>query len=535
MKRRVLLLLLSAVLVFGMLPMSVAAISTDAQNMATIGILKGAGDGVTDAYLAQDTQRYQLVVLMARMMGKEAQLDQTAANATSFPDARGQSAYVQKVMAFAKANPDLGFIGFDDGNFKPNEIATAQQIYKVLLVVLGYREGIDFNWSQVITLAGHVGMKQLEYKGAITNNDMAVALAEGLRARTVEGSSSLAMKLANLGVIDYNTAVSLGLSASGGSGATGAGAGAPGMAAASRSVPEPAVTAIASVSDPSTTDYIRVIFSAAIPAPLSISIASGTGSADIDRIWFDSTYKEWRVYLKNVSTGTIKLTFARSGYRFVTPTITVSVQGAAATASLPAIAGLSAGFDQEGITAARQTFLTMTTTGATTYYSIKKTTGGPAPQLGETAGSGAYTAAVYVPTYGYSADVAVGPGTYWVVETDASDKIIAGSQVTIGDDDIAAELTIGLTASSSGSEIVTKITAYGFTDQAVDCILITPNIISGSPGSIFIPSDTDELWLFGEDSTSASFIIDVSSEVPQAGYAWTIEVDDDHTGWDPMI
>jgi hypothetical protein len=173
--------LLVIALIVGMFPAAAVAIPMDAQNMAGLGILRGvdAARGVDEAYLAMDTQRYQLVVIMARLMGMEAQLDQTNPNAPSFTDTAGKSEFVRKVMAFAHANPELGFIGYPDGSFRGLEQATAQQIYKVLLVVAGYVENVDFNWGQVFNFAAARGMTQLNGFGAMTKSNMATALTEG--------------------------------------------------------------------------------------------------------------------------------------------------------------------------------------------------------------------------------------------------------------------------------------------------------------------------------------------------------------------
>ncbi|MCL1981581.1 MAG: hypothetical protein FWG53_00620, partial [Clostridiales bacterium] len=155
MKKQIILVLLSIVLVVGLMPTATFAsasssaanaIPKDAQTCADLGILKGEDAGVTEEYLNLATARYQLVVILARLTGIEDQIDSADSGAPSFTDAAGQSEYVRKVMVFAKNNPQLGFIGFNDGTFRPQEQATAQQLYKVFLVILGYTEGSDFTW-----------------------------------------------------------------------------------------------------------------------------------------------------------------------------------------------------------------------------------------------------------------------------------------------------------------------------------------------------------------------------------------------------
>ena len=67
-RRRSIVFVLMIALVVGMFPASAAAISLDARNMENLGLLRGVGDGVNAEFLAQGTQRYQAVVIMARLM-----------------------------------------------------------------------------------------------------------------------------------------------------------------------------------------------------------------------------------------------------------------------------------------------------------------------------------------------------------------------------------------------------------------------------------------------------------------------------------
>jgi len=194
---------LAIALVFSMFPATVSAISVDARNMANLGLLRGvdAAVGVDEAFLAMETQRYQAVVIMARLMGMEQQLLATDPNGPTFTDAAGTSEFVRRTMAFAYANPELGFIGFPDGSFRPLETTTAQQIYKVLLVVAGFRYNVDFHWGQVFQFGQARGLSQLMGFTAITNDQLASALAEGLRVRTPDGLETLNNLLIARGVI----------------------------------------------------------------------------------------------------------------------------------------------------------------------------------------------------------------------------------------------------------------------------------------------------------------------------------------------
>ncbi|MDO8685857.1 MAG: esterase, partial [Clostridiales bacterium] len=148
---------------------ALAAEMTDAEICKTIGILKGSGTGVDADYLAADTTRLQAVILTLRFMGKEA--DALAYEGTdSFSDAADVWwAGGQKILAYLKANPDLGWIGYTDGTFKPTSVASAKMIYKVLLVALGYVEGVDFTWANVLSFAASKGLFKVADKDMMSN------------------------------------------------------------------------------------------------------------------------------------------------------------------------------------------------------------------------------------------------------------------------------------------------------------------------------------------------------------------------------
>jgi len=359
--------ILAIALVIGMFPAAVSAapapISVDAQNMANLGLLRGvdAERGVDAAFLAMETQRYQAVVIMARLMGREAELLATNPNAPSFPDAAGTSEFVRRTMAFAKANPELGFVGFPDGTFAPLEPVTAQQIYKVLLVASGFEEGSDFNWGQVFNFAQTQGMSQLAGLGVITNDHLATALMEGLRANTADGVNNLGNLLVTRGVISQQDAAIFGVF--GGSG--GAGGGMQSINAVGLGI-----MSAHAVGDPTTTT-IRVRFN--MPVHITardVSITSGTGSATMGAVTnvrgADDT---WDIAVSNVQAGTVTVNIGRhsravmlsAGAQNIATGVNLGVIGGATTpltsgSALTTVAPTAAG---------NMTFGTITWTGTT--------------------------------------------------------------------------------------------------------------------------------------------------------------------------
>ncbi|MFO7636905.1 MAG: Ig-like domain-containing protein, partial [Clostridia bacterium] len=160
---------------------------TDAQKAATLNILRGdSAAGVTTEYLAKSTNRSQGARVLLRLRGLEILAD-AFTGTTTFSDASDATLFWQPMLAYLKANPNAGFSGYPDGTFLPNKIMTAQELYKVLLVALGYVENVDFTWNQVFAFAQAKGLTKLQGKTNITNNDLAAGMVEALNATKKDG------------------------------------------------------------------------------------------------------------------------------------------------------------------------------------------------------------------------------------------------------------------------------------------------------------------------------------------------------------
>lgn len=185
-------------------------ISGDAKISADLGVLKGDGNGVTADYLAKGTTRLQAAILYLRLIGKEA--DALAFTGTeTFADAgkvdwNGGKA----ILAYLKANPDLGWIG-DGTNFIPNDPATAQMLYKVMLTALGFKQGVDFEYVDTLDFAGGKGMSSKAGDDSISNDDTSSILVEALKAKVKDGTATLAEKLVDTGIIAKAAAQTAGL------------------------------------------------------------------------------------------------------------------------------------------------------------------------------------------------------------------------------------------------------------------------------------------------------------------------------------
>lgn len=186
------------------------AAASDAEICEALDILRGDGAGVTDTYLAKGTERYQAAILYLRLIGKE---DEAIAftGEENFDDADLIYAGGQRILAYLKANPDLGWTGVGGNKFEPTNPASAQMIYKVLLEALGYKQDVDFTWAETLDFAAEKGLSAIADVAELTNADVATALVEGLKAKVKDSDATLAEKLVADGIIDEAVAAEYGL------------------------------------------------------------------------------------------------------------------------------------------------------------------------------------------------------------------------------------------------------------------------------------------------------------------------------------
>jgi len=194
-----------------------ATIGADAEALKTIGVLKGENsEGVTPAYLAKTTTRMQAAIMFLRLKGLE---DEAMAftGTANFADANTMTwADGKAIMAYLKANPQLGWIGADGGKFNPFETITAQQYYKVILEALGYKQTTaevagDFDWNDVIAFAASKGLTKVADVTNFTNNDLAIATIEGLKTNMKDTNTTLAAVMVEAGMINKEAAIAAGL------------------------------------------------------------------------------------------------------------------------------------------------------------------------------------------------------------------------------------------------------------------------------------------------------------------------------------
>ena len=175
-----------AVVLTTMIPAAFAegttALSADAKACADIGMLVGDGSGVTTAYTATQPARIQALVMILNLKGVLADAQKTSATADNFSDVT--AGWMKPLTAYAKAHPELGFVG-DNNKFDPNSKIDAKQYYSVMLTALGYKG--DYTWSNVISFAASKGLSKALDASKFTVDTLATATVETLNA-TVKGS-----------------------------------------------------------------------------------------------------------------------------------------------------------------------------------------------------------------------------------------------------------------------------------------------------------------------------------------------------------
>ena len=136
--RKLLALVLAIAMIATIFVVPTAATVEPGEACRILGLLQGSGDGVTAEYLALATTRAQGLLITLRARGLEA--DALAfAGTDNFDDVTDVNvAFWGPVLAYAKANDELGWIGDGDGNFRPASILSGAEAAKVMLSVREY-------------------------------------------------------------------------------------------------------------------------------------------------------------------------------------------------------------------------------------------------------------------------------------------------------------------------------------------------------------------------------------------------------------
>jgi hypothetical protein len=192
-----------------------AAPLTNAEKVAKVldlGVIVGEGDGVN---LEQNLTRYRAFTMLVRLTGNQDELDNFTydANSATFADANaeGVSPFVQKLMAYLKANQDVyGIVGYEDGTLRPYEEISSKEYTRVLLEALGYRAGVDYDWNTVELLSTTLGLgDSTTINDNLVNVENIALLTFNTLATVSKGSEETLGKRLGFNVVPDKVAVAL--------------------------------------------------------------------------------------------------------------------------------------------------------------------------------------------------------------------------------------------------------------------------------------------------------------------------------------
>jgi len=202
MKTRKLLALVLAIAMIATIFVVPSAAVAPGAACEILGLLEGDGEGVTAEYLAKGTTRAQGLLITLRAKGLEAEAKAFTGTGT-FTDAADVNAdFWGPILAYAYANPNLGWVGDGDGTFRPADVMTGAELAKVMLALLGYTQGVDFEWADIATFAASKGVTVAE--GNATNDDLAASLVEAIALETKTGSKLVDAMIADGVVTEEN-------------------------------------------------------------------------------------------------------------------------------------------------------------------------------------------------------------------------------------------------------------------------------------------------------------------------------------------
>ncbi len=217
-KRKILAALMAAIIMIASIPglaVQADSIGKEAEACKELGVLIGAdANGVTSQYLATTPTRVQAYIISLRLKGlyNEAGEYESSSN---FKDAVS-AGWAMNYLAYAKNKPELGWGGYPDGTFAPGDKISGQAFYKVMLETLGYKQGMDFTYSETLEFAEEIGLVKdaadIAKLKAFTVNDIAKGIYGALNTKPADSDKKLISVMVEKNIISSEKAVSAGFS-----------------------------------------------------------------------------------------------------------------------------------------------------------------------------------------------------------------------------------------------------------------------------------------------------------------------------------
>lgn len=129
------------------------SLNEKANTLNKISLLKGNG---TDYNLGGQILRSEASTFIVRLLGKEGfVLENKGKYKAKYKDVKGSEWFVPYI---AYCSEQSIIKGFPDGKFGPNQNISEKAFLKLVLCAMGYKDGVDFDWSSVYTKAYDVGL-----------------------------------------------------------------------------------------------------------------------------------------------------------------------------------------------------------------------------------------------------------------------------------------------------------------------------------------------------------------------------------------
>ena len=170
-----------------------------AQHLFDRGLLKGVEreDGTVDLALDEILTREQAVVLLIRLLGKEAE-----AYACDFPCSfTDVPQWAVPYIGYAQVTGLT--LGMGDGTFGVGQPVTGVQFMTFVLRALGYCTPVDFVWTDACAMAESIGLPGNDFRGitALTRGD-AVVMCDWALTRDTKSGKQLLEFIADAGKVN---------------------------------------------------------------------------------------------------------------------------------------------------------------------------------------------------------------------------------------------------------------------------------------------------------------------------------------------
>jgi len=185
---------------------------TDAEKLNILGLFHGVGptrSGAPDYALDRTTTRAEAVCMFVKLIGKEAE----ALKGTWTIPFTDVPEWAGSYIGYAYANKLTSGIG--SNTFGSSREVTATEFLTLILSVLGYTSGSDFEWDRAWLLSDRLGLTDGRYNSASVffRGDIARISFAALSAKHKYSNDTLCSMLIGAGVFTESAARDAGLAA----------------------------------------------------------------------------------------------------------------------------------------------------------------------------------------------------------------------------------------------------------------------------------------------------------------------------------